>query len=122
MIRILSLIIILVVPSALYAQGFGLIVCDGGASDPCTLTDFVQLLKNVIKFLVILSTFLATIAFAYAGFLLLSSGGSEDKKNQAKKVFGSVLKGYLWILAAWVIVYTISSALLNTGFSALTPK
>ena len=100
-----------------------LIVCSSPPEfpQPCGLSHFFLLLQNLVFDLIVLSTFLATIAFVYAGFLLLASGGSEDKKNQAKKVFGSVLKGSLWILAAWVIVYTISSALLKAGFSELNP-
>jgi len=103
----------------LLAQSFNLIVCDGTASDPCTFAKLIELAKNLINALVILSTFLATAAFAYAGLLLLTSGGSEGQRDKAKDVFKKVLKGYLWILGAWLLVYTITSALLNPGFSIL---
>src|SRR3989344_9358991 len=95
-----------------------LIVCDGGAADPCTFSDIVTLTQNLINNLIVLSTFLAVAAFAYAGFLLLTSGGNEPKKNQAKEVFKKVLIGYLWILGAWLLVYTITS-LLEPGYSLL---
>ena len=95
---------------------FNLIVCGG---PDCTFAHLITLVKNIINALVIISTFLATAAFAYAGFLFLTSGGSEAKKDQAKKVFTKVLIGYLWILAAWVIVYTIDKVLLDGGFSLL---
>ena len=103
----------------LLAQSFNLIVCDGTAADPCTFSDLITLVKNLINALVILSTFFATAAFAYAGFLLLTSGGNESAKTKAKEVFRKVLIGYLWILAAWLIVYTITSVLLNEGYSLL---
>lgn len=103
----------------LLAQLPSLIVCEGGALDPCTLNDLVTLLQNLINFLIIISTFLATAAFAYAGVILLGSGGNESAKDKAKDIFGKVLKGYLWILAAWLIVYTITSVLLNPGYSLL---
>lgn len=103
----------------LLAQSFNLIVCDGTTSDPCTFTKLIELAKNLINALIIISTFLATAAFAYAGLILLTSGGNESKKNQAKEIFRKVLIGYLWILGAWLLVYTITSALLNTGFSIL---
>lgn len=102
------------------AQSFNLIVCDG-VQEPCTFAHFIQLIKNVITALITISTFLATAAFAYAGFKLLASGGNENAKNEAKRIFTKVLIGYLWILGAWLIVYTITSVLLNTGFSALQP-
>lgn len=98
------------------AQGFDLIVCDG---PDCTFEDLITLAQRVIRALILVSTFLAVIAFIYAGFLLLTSGGNEPKKNLAKEVFRKVLIGYLWILAAWLLVYTITS--LTTGTSLLGP-
>ena len=97
-----------------------LIVCKG---PDCDFGDLVTLLQNLVTNLIVLSTFLATIAFAYAGIILLTSGGSESAKTKAKDVFLKVLIGYLWILGAWLLVYTITSVLLNPGYSLLgAPK
>ena len=96
-----------------------LIVCDGGATDPCTFDDIITMIQNFITDLILLSTLLAVIAFIYSGFLLMTSGGSESKKTQAKGIFTKVLIGYLWILGAWLLVYTITSVLLNPGYSLL---
>ena len=95
-----------------------LVICNSPPKypDPCGFSHLILLVQNLITDLIVISTFLATAAFAYAGFLLLTSGGSESGKTKAKDVFRKVLIGYLWILGAWVIVYTISRALLNTGF------
>lgn len=95
-----------------------LIVCDG-TTEPCTFNHLIELTQNLITDLILLSTLLATIAFAYAGFFLLTSGGSEGRKDKAKEIFRKVLIGYLWILGAWLLVYTITSTLLNTGYSLL---
>jgi len=100
----------------LLAQSFDLIVCNG---PDCTFAHLILLVKNLINALIILSTFLATAAFAYVGFILLTSGGSESAKTKAKDIFKKVLIGYLWILGAWLLVYTISSVLLNPGFSLI---
>ncbi|MEX2013891.1 MAG: hypothetical protein WD896_00870 [Parcubacteria group bacterium] len=100
----------------LLAQSFKLIVCDGAGSDPCTFANLIELAQNLISALIIISTFLATAVFAYAGFILLTSGGSETAKNKAKDIFWKVLIGYLWILGAWLLVYTITSVLLKEGF------
>ena len=97
------------------AQGFDLIVCDG---PDCTFSDLITLAQNVITALILISTFLAVIAFIFSGFLLLTSGGNELKKTQAKEIFRKVLIGYLWILGAWLLVYTITS-LLEPGYSLL---
>ncbi len=95
-----------------------LIVCDG-TTEPCTFGHLIELTQNLITDLVIISTFLAVAAFVYAGIILLTSGGNEGKKDKAKKIFTKVLIGYLWILGAWLLVYTITSVLLKPGFSIL---
>ncbi|MDP2642127.1 MAG: hypothetical protein Q8P21_02465 [bacterium] len=95
-----------------------LIVCDGPS---CSFSDLIVLTQNLINNLIVISTLLATAAFAYAGFILLISGGNESAKTKAKDIFFKVLKGYLWILAAWLLVYTITSVLLNPGYSLLGP-
>lgn len=111
---------LLIVPIPAHAQSsFNLIVCERTQGDPCDFGDLVLLAKNIINFLILISTFLATIAFAYAGFVLLTSGGSESAKTKAKQIFTKVLIGYLWILGAWLLVYTITSALLKSGYSVL---
>ncbi len=97
------------------AQSFNFIVCDG---PDCTFSDLITLAQNVITALILISTFLAVIAFIFSGFLLLTSGGNELKKTQAKEIFRKVLIGYLWILGAWLLVYTITS-LLEPGYSLL---
>lgn len=92
---------------------FNLIVCNG---PDCDFAALAKLVKNLINFMIYLSTILATAAFAWAGVVLLTSGGNPGKKDEAKKIFKKVLIGYLWILGAWLLVYTISSALLKEGF------
>ena len=110
----------------LLAQVWQPLVGDGVCNGPdCTFASLITLVKNLITDLITLSTFLAAIAFAYAGFLMLTSGGSESAKTKAKDVFMKVLIGYLWILGAWLLVYTITSVLLrpDLGFSILgAPK
>jgi hypothetical protein len=103
-------------PNLVVAQSFNLVNFPGCTGVDCDFADLITLARNLITALVMISTFLAAAAFAYAGMLLLSSGGSEGKKDQAKKVFTKVLIGYLWILGAWVLVYTISRVLLAPGF------
>ena len=99
-----------------------LIVCDGvpGNNLPvCDYNSLFVLAKALITDLVILSTFLAVAVFAYAGFMMIMSRGSETEYKKAVAMFGKVMWGYVWILAAWLVVYTISTVLLKTGFILL---
>ena len=95
-----------------------LIVC-GTVDEPCGFEHLIELAKNLITDLIILSTFLAMAAFVYIGYLLLTSGGKTSARDEAKKVFTKVIIGYLWILGAWLLIYTITSALLDPKFRFL---
>ena len=96
-----------------------LIVCGTEELGGCTFEHLILLANNLIHNLILLSTLLAVISFAYAGIILLTSGGNPGAKTQAKAIFKKVLIGYLWILSAWLLVYTITKVLLIDGFSLL---
>lgn len=93
-----------------------LIVCGG---PDCTYNDLIQLAQNVINNLIVLSSIFAMAAFMFAGFKLLTSGGSPGAKDEAKKIFWKVFWGFVWILAAWIVVYTITSVLLKPEFNTV---
>lgn len=105
--------------SVVFSATYGLIPCNG---PDCTFDSFVQLAQNLINYLIMISIPLTAIAFAYAGFLMVTSAGSEEKIKQGKAIFGKVLIGFLFILGAWLIVYTITTALLTdpTNYTLLT--
>lgn len=99
-----------------------LIVCDGVGGVPgpsgnilpkCDFKSLVMLVNVLINNLVIISTLLAVMVFIYAGFILLTSGGNPGARDRAKGMLGKVVVGYLVVLAAWIIVYTITSVLLD---------
>lgn len=85
----------------------------GDVVDDCDFNDFMHLIKNVIDFLIILSIPMATIAFAWAGFLILTSNGNSGKIEQGKEIFWKVLIGFIFVLSAWLIVSLITTALLD---------
>ena len=87
--------------------------------ESCRFEHLILLAKNLITDLVILSTFLAMAAFVFIGYLLLTSGGKTSARDRAKDVFTKVIIGYLWILGAWLLIYTITSALLDPKFRFL---
>jgi uncharacterized membrane protein len=93
-----------------------LIVCDvpGGQGNlpDCDYYALIHLFKVLMQDLVVLSTFICIIAFCFAGFKLLTSGGNTNSMSEVKHMLTSILIGYVCIIGAWVIVYTITSALL----------
>ncbi|MGM0482454.1 MAG: hypothetical protein ACQEP6_01135 [Patescibacteria group bacterium] len=102
----LSLFILFIYPITASAQG--LVPCDG---PDCGFGDLVQLASNLIDFMVLVSLPLAAIAFAWAGFLYLSSGGSQDKIKRAHGIFFKVAIGLIIVLGAYLIVNLIVEGL-----------
>lgn len=98
-----------------------LIVCDpspdpsgptAGLGD-CHFDDLIRLGVNIMNFLIVLSTAVAAIVIAYAGFLYLSSAGDEGNVKKAKGMLTKVAIGFFFLIAAWVIVNEIIVALLD---------
>jgi hypothetical protein len=85
----------------------------------CQFSDLLVLASNAITDLIVISTFVAIAVFIWAGIMLLTSGGSKGKLDQAKKMFTTVLKGYIIILVAWVVVYTIMNVLVGSDYTLL---
>ncbi len=89
---------------------------------PCHIGDFIQLIKNGITDLVLFSTLVVVFMCVIAGLNLLKSQGNSSALTAAKDMMWKVLMGYVWILAAWVIVYFITSALIKADFNFFLDK
>ena len=80
----------------------------------CGFKEFMQLIQNVINFLMFdIASPLAAIAFAWAGIIMLTAGGSTEKIKQAKEVFWWVFIGFVVALSGWLVVSTLMGALLG---------
>ena len=123
------LLFTLIVPVFSYAEdgGSGLVPCgtatpivkdaDGNETggvigNPCEWDDFMKLINNVVKFIFVdLALPISAIMFAYAGGLLMFSGGEAGKRTQAKKIFTNTVIGLVIVAGAWLIVHTVLSIL-----------
>lgn len=124
----LSMFLMLLVPVVSFAQPTGgLVKCGrdvhpagtiingknvGGQIIQCGFNDFMTLINDGISF--ILRTMvlpIAAIMFAYAGFLMVTSGGSTEARGKAKNIFSNTVLGLVIAVAAWLIVKSILSIL-----------
>jgi hypothetical protein len=96
-----------------------LIVCDGGIGDQCEFRHLMILVSNLIEWTIKLTTVLAAGALMWVAIKLMISGGNPGAMKEAKDIAKKVLIGYMWILAAWLLVYTITGALLNDDYNVL---
>ncbi|MBS1618359.1 MAG: hypothetical protein JST76_07565 [Bacteroidetes bacterium] len=103
------------------SQAGGLVPCDGRAKyGKCGWGNLVDLVNKVIKYVIILTVPGAACIFTYAGFLLLSSGGSEEQRIKAKHIFFNVFLGIIIILSAVLVIQTLLRSLgVTSGYSSL---
>lgn len=73
----------------------------------------VTLVDNIVSFATYVAVFIATVMFAYAGFLYVTAASRPDNLNQAKGIFGKVFLGLLLVLGAWLIINLVMSVLFN---------
>jgi Type IV secretion system pilin len=109
---------LLIMPSLSFAYTLG-----DPLVPPCTncgWNDLLLLVNNVITFILEYMVIpIAAIMFVYAGFELVTSGGSTEKRGIAKKVFTNTVIGLILAVAATLIVKMILSISGYTGPSLL---
>lgn len=82
--------------------------------NPLSSGDFVTLLNNIITALIKLAVPIAIIMIVWAGFLLTTSGGNEDKVSTARKTILYTVIGFIVLLLSKGVASLIES-ILNTG-------
>lgn len=100
---------------------FSLIPCDG-VTVKCEFPQLVQMIQNIVNFLFILIAPVAIIVFSIAGFKILIAGSDSGARNDAKRMFGKMAMGIVWMMAAWLLVYLITNVLLKDEFKDLPVK
>lgn len=79
----------------------------GGTLDECGWNDFLDLISRIMKYLIFISASIATLMFAYAGFLMLTAFGDSGKVEQGHKIFSTTMTGIIIVMLAWLIIATI---------------
>lgn len=80
--------------------------------NPCDFKDFVETLNGIINWIISIAGIIFTLTLVYAGFLYMLSGDNPGKKTEAVDMMWNTLKGFLFILTAWLIIYTILNVLI----------
>jgi len=92
--------------STTVGSGGNLVPCNTTANPTaCGFNDLLTLINNVVHFILFdMVVPIAAIMFAYAGILLIFSGGDTSKRSKAKSIFINVAIGFIIAVAAWLIV------------------
>lgn len=94
----------------------GLVACDG---PDCNFNTLIDTINRVINFLIFYIGFpIVAIVVAWAGVKLLTSGGSEKAKSEAKSMIFKVIIGLVVALLCWAIIKLI---LVGLGYTSTGP-
>lgn len=82
----------------------GIVTCEGPGD--CNFCSLVEMINSIVQWLVMFGVVIIVLILAWAGVILLTSGGDASKLTQAKKMFFNSLIGMLIIMASWTVVDT----------------
>ena len=89
---------------------------DGVVDNPCKFADIITLAKRLIAGWIGAGVLFAALGFSYAGFLYITAMGSEEKISHAHSIFTKTMWGFVFMLSAWLIAYTLESVFLRPSF------
>ena len=120
-------LLVLILPFLTYAADPpGLVKCGTYGADGktinkmCDFNDLIGLINDIIKWIIGISGVIFTISAIYGGFLYMTSGDKPANKDKAKSILWSTLIGFVIILVAWLIVYTLLHTLVNSSGTSQT--
>lgn len=93
-------------PSVAFSQG--LVPCNG---PDCEFSHLIDLFIRVFEFMILFGIIVSSLAFAYAGFLYITSQGNTSKISRATKIFTNFAVGLVVLLSAFLIVELILNSL-----------
>lgn len=110
-------LLILTIPVLIQAEESPIIP---DCSPNCGYVHLIQLVNNIINWIITISVPVAAGVFAWAGIKYMTTG-VYDQKAEAKKMLQKVFWGFIFILSAWIIVTTITNTLLRPEFKENAP-
>lgn len=79
-------------------------------TDACTLCHLALIANNFILFIFGIASACALLAFLVASLLYIFAGANPVSKSQGKEAITNIIKGYVVIFCAWLIVDFVLSA------------
>jgi|GEM_PF-4919415 len=79
----------------------------------CEISWIGEYIKGIYEYSISIAAILATVVLMAAGLIWLTSGGSQDKIGQAKKIISGSLIGLTLILGSYVILNFINPNLIS---------
>jgi len=107
-----ALVIIILISFLLANPAFAKLVPEcGDVDNPCTLCHLLLLIKNVILLLTQIAFAIAALFFIVGGIAFLTSSGSPERIEWAKKTVTNAVIGIALVLMSYLIIASIIVAL-----------
>jgi hypothetical protein len=81
--------------------------------------DLVEIVQFFINSALVIATLLAVLSFTWAGWLYLTSQGDSGKIKRAHGIFLMVLKGFIFMGIAYLLVLTVLNSIAKPEFNKL---
>ncbi len=82
-----------------------LVTCGVGDGPACTFPDIFILLNTIMEFLVVtVAVPLAVITIVYGGIIITIYASNSGKREEGKKIIWTAIKGFVLVLAAFILV------------------
>lgn len=77
---------------------------DGTINGGCGWKELGPIVNELLKNIVLLGVFIATLMIFYAGFVLVKGEGSAESRSRAKAIFLNIVIGMVLLVGAYYIV------------------
>ena len=84
-------------------------------TNECTITDFLQMVLNIINFLLSWAWLVATLMIVWAGWGMVNAGGNEEEVSKAKTTLSNAIIGFFLIMVSFVLLNFVVSLVTGEG-------
>jgi hypothetical protein len=112
---VILLLVLINAPMLAMAAGLptgGIVTCKG---TDCTVCSLATTAQNVLNTAIYILIFFSAVIIAWAGFKMLTAGGSSEGYTQGKSMLTNVIIGLVIVLAGWIVIDTLMKTLVNQG-------
>ncbi len=108
------LVLVFLISFPAFLQADGLVPCDG-ADVLCNACTLIDLVNNVISFIVAFMGLAVFVLFGYLGLVMITSRGDQSIIANAKQAFSKVLIGFIIMFSAWLLIDTFMKLVAGGG-------
>jgi uncharacterized membrane protein len=87
----------------------------GTSNENCTLCHLFVMLKNIFDLLFALTVIVSILLITISGVVYIVSTGNPSITGQAKGIIKGTLTGFVLMMAGWLLVFFLLSALSTSG-------